>query len=99
MKLDSLSGEYEAEGYGRVRVNYEDKRLILTTPIAEFPLIHLGGTRFGLTATKPVRAGINIDYFEVDFSGAGETPRSLSFNIAAEPVKFRKVGDGEATGL
>lgn len=90
MKLDSLSGTYEAPGYGLIQVTYEDNRLVLITPIGEFQLIHLGGARFGLTSSKPISAGINVDYFEVNFSEATETPKSLSFNIAKEPVVFEK---------
>ncbi|MCR9180525.1 MAG: beta-lactamase family protein [Erythrobacteraceae bacterium] len=92
LKTASLSGTYEAAGYGQIHVHYEDKRLVLTTPGDEFSLKHLGGSRFGLTASQPPTAGIEVDYFEVDFGPDSGTPQSLTFNIAAAPVVFKRAG-------
>jgi CubicO group peptidase (beta-lactamase class C family) len=82
---DQLSGTYSAAGYGNVQVQLVDDILTLSSPAAEFVLVHQGEATFGLASTKPLSMGINIDFFEVTFAAD-----SLSMNISSEPVVFEK---------
>jgi len=85
LSLADIQGTYAAEGYGTIDVRFENETLLLTTPAADFVLVHRKGNAFSMASTNPVPAGIVIDFFEVKFSQG-----SLSMNIASDPVVFAK---------
>lgn len=86
IKLDSLPGDYQAAGYGKIEVRLADGVLTFKTPAAEFVLVHREGNIFGLAVTEPVPLGINTDFFEITFS-----PGAFSANFASAPVVFSKI--------
>lgn len=83
----ALAGDYYASGYGLMSVRAKGDRLELETPLASMTLLHVGARTFRLATHKPLPAGINLDFFRLEF---GENAQNVSFNIAAEPVVFEK---------
>ncbi|MBU1289452.1 MAG: beta-lactamase family protein [Alphaproteobacteria bacterium] len=82
-------GAYAAPGYGVVRIRLTGETVSLETPLANFALVPLENSTFGLATDAPVSAGVNLEYFQVAFLDR-ESP-ALSLNIAPEPVIFQKI--------
>jgi len=85
LEPSSLTGRYAAPGYGQLSIAFNRGVLTLTTPAAQFVLLHRSNDTYGLGSTQPLPIGINSEFFEIQFQES-----ALTANIAAQPVQFRK---------